>query len=135
MKPFIAFLLISFLFACSSEKVAESNAIHNPFITPQTYYIIEALDIDSIVDYDDLDYNLLLNTGKKKIFIHLKIDPMRNHYRHKYLAYQSDASTMPLSIYTNTELKEDVRVKLQKYAQSETVNCMINDKPCWCLFE
>lgn len=126
-------ILALFFFACATNNVQEKS-IKNAFIEPQMYFIIAPTNIDSIMNYAEPDYDTLIKTGKRKMITYNKPDPMQGVYQYKYLAFIDNKYPI-LSIYSETELSGGVEVKLQKVADSKTVNCMVNDISCWCLFE
>lgn len=111
------------------------NVTENPFKSPQIFMVIEEGKIDSIIQDVSLDSKKLLTKGIKKRVVTKRIDPMQGIYNRKYITYSNMSPTTPMSIYTNDTLNtQTVLVLMQKYAESNTVNCTVNDKPCWCSY-
>lgn len=137
MKKIALILICALLFACSKDVTEGTldNVTENPFKSPQIFMVIEEGKIDSIIQDISLDSKKLLTKGIKKRVVTKKIDPMKGIYARKYITYSNMSPTTPMSIYTNDTLNtETVIVSMQKYTQSNTVNCTVNNKPCWCSY-
>lgn len=137
MKRISLILLCALLFACSKDVTEDTldNVTENPFKSPQIFMVIEEGKIDSIIQDVSLDSKKLLRKGIKKRVATKRIDPMQGIYARKYITYSNMSPTTPMSIYTNDTLNtQTVIVSMQKYAESNTVNCTVNDKPCWCSY-
>lgn len=137
MKKILLLLFCGILLACSKDVTEDTldNVSENPFKSPQIFIVIEEGKIDSIIQNVSLDSKKLLKKGIKKRVVTKRIDPMRGIYTRKYITYSNMSPTSPMSIYTNDTLNtQTVIVSMQKYAASNTVNCTVNDKPCWCSY-
>lgn len=128
--------LLFLLLSCGGTKdVTYVPSLSNPFTSPQIFYVIEKITIDSVLVNYDFDYSDLLENGRCKRKAELKPDPMSNIYLHKYLCYQQEQQALPLSVYTRQVIELDsVHVYLQKRG-NDSINCMVDDKPCFCIFE
>lgn len=127
--------LLLLLFSCGGTKQMDTHVLSNPFAAPQIFYVIEKIPIDSILVNYDWNYSSLLKTGKCKRKTELKPDPMSGIYHHKYLCYQQEQQAIPLSVYTKEAIKSDsVHIYLQKRG-NDSINCKVDNKPCYCIFE